>query len=355
MFFGLTRRALPHLANAPPMLRLTEQMVRRFKVDGLTGPTAFYHACKAIDGYQGAGTFNLIACRVYGFYFQTDRQPFYDSLSDFADVKAVSDTNYYLLEGDAREESLDHLVISFRVFDSTYSAPGGRLPMPLQDEKDTGVHDVAVIGWDDATDSIVFQNSWGRRWGEDGIGYISKQYFERYMNDVWLARRTHIGPIPAKWERLQAARSPREFVKIWELPNPRWRDRFRHKKHGHQWVIYETVSPTGARAEVIEIRRGYGLRVGWAHVFHLRGDQRDTSVIKELFVWPAYRGNHYGTLLEWAATERACNWNSRRIELFLHDVDDFRAYSPQRVPSVSRPVIVGSGADTYGQTLRPSE
>ena len=241
---------------------MTEQMARRFAVEDATGPAAFYDACKAIDGYKGPGTFNLIACRVYGFYFQSDRQPFYESLSDFADVKAVSDMNYYLLAGDAQEGSLHHLMMTFRVFDSTYSAPAGRLPMPQQSEKDWGLHAVAVIGWDDTTDSIVFQNSWGRRWGEGGIGYMSKQYFESYMNDVWLARRTHVGPIPAKWKRLQAAESPREFVKVWELPNTRWRRRFRHKRCGHQWVIYETISSTGDRTEVIEIRTRYGLRVG---------------------------------------------------------------------------------------------
>jgi hypothetical protein len=47
---------------------------------------------------------------------------------------------------------------------------------------------------------------------------MSKEYFERYMNDVWLSRRTHVGPIPAKLPRLQGAPSSREFVKVWELP-----------------------------------------------------------------------------------------------------------------------------------------
>jgi GNAT superfamily N-acetyltransferase len=312
------------------MVCLTHQMVRRFK-DVATGPSAFYDACKAIGGCPGPGTFNLIACRVYGFYFQAERQPFYEPLLSFAEVKDVSDINYRLREGHARRAHLDHVAISFRMFESTYSAPGGRLPIPRQDEKVIGLHAVAVIGWDGPTDSIIFRNSWGRDWGEDGTGYMSKEYFDRYMNDVWLSRRTHIGPIPAKWARLQAAQTPREFVKVWELRNPRWRRRFRHKKHGHQWVIYETVSSTGVRAEVIEIRTGYGLRVGWAHVFHLRGAQRNTSVIKELFVWPAYRRNHYGTLLELAATDRARNSNSQRVELFLRDVDDVRGVlSPAR-------------------------
>lgn len=41
-------------------------------------------------------------------------------------------------------------------------------------------------------------------------------------------------------------------------------------------------------------------------------------------MWPTYRRNYYGTLsLERAATDRARIWNSGRVELFLHDVDDF--------------------------------
>lgn len=110
---------MPQLAD----LHCAEQMVRRFK-DVATGAPAFYEACKAIDGYRGPGTFNLIACRVYGFYFQPDRQPFYEPLSAFADVKVVSDVNYVLVEGAARKEGLAHIAMSFRVFDSADSAPG---------------------------------------------------------------------------------------------------------------------------------------------------------------------------------------------------------------------------------------
>jgi len=299
-------------------------MVRRFQTDFTrSGASAFYEACKAIDGYRGDGTFNLIAARAYAFYFQADRQPFYEPLTTRDELKAVSDVNYYLLEGGLDENDLDHVTISFRFFESAHAAPGGRLLMPHAGDADRGLHAVAMIGWDDPTDSIVFQNSWGARWGDRGIGYMSREYFERYMNDAWLARRAHIGPIAAKWPRIESARNAREFARIWTLHNPRWRARFKHRGRGHQYAIYETISTAGARVEVIEIRTGYGFRVAWAHVHHLRSDRKDTSVVKELFVWPAFRRLGYGTLLEQAAVDRARMWNSRRLELLLHDVDDF--------------------------------
>ncbi len=74
--------------------------------------------------------------------------------------------------------------------------------------------------------------------------------------------------------------------------------------------------------DVIEIRRGPSfLRVAWAFLFHLEGADRGTSLLKEFFVWPAFRRQRYGTLLDRFAGQFARLAGSRQLRLVVHDLD----------------------------------
>jgi GNAT superfamily N-acetyltransferase len=71
---------------------------------------------------------------------------------------------------------------------------------------------------------------------------------------------------------------------------------------------------------VIELRTGEDFRLGWAMLFH----ERDrTSVLKELFVWPLFRRQGYGTIIEREAADIARIWESTKIQVYLHSVDAF--------------------------------
>lgn len=202
-----------------------------------------------------------------------------------------------------------------------FTAPQGVLPLPEEQEDEVGNHCVAMIGWDDETNNIIFANSWGLEWGDDGCGYMSRDYFDRYVTDAWLVRHVRVGPHPAKIQRFRRSTDIDDFTQTWMLENPRWRRRFRHARSRLEWVIYETISITGHIVEVIELRTGYGLRLGWAHVFHYCGENQDTSIVKELFVWPAFREQGLGVLIEKATVSVAKKYGAKKVQVWLHAAD----------------------------------
>ena len=63
------------------------------------------------------------------------------------------------------------------------------------------------------------------------------------------------------------------------------------------------------------------MRLGWAYLHHPLEQEPHVSILKELFVWPAYRRLGYGTVLESAAAERAKLWHASSIQLLFHEVD----------------------------------
>lgn len=109
------------------------------------------------------------------------------------------------------------------------------------------------------------------------------------------------------------------------------------------------LSCDGLPAEVIDLRTGYGLRIGWAHVHHLQGSDRRTSIVKELFVWPTFRGKGLGRLLEQGTVGVALNWYAERMQLLLHEPDDF-----EDGPRAGRALAEAAGYElAAGKQVRP--
>jgi C1A family cysteine protease len=55
--------------------------------------------------------------------------------------------------------------------------------MPLPNENVIGHHAVLVVGCEeDAQQSkwLIFRNSWGVRWGENGYGFLKFEYIESF-------------------------------------------------------------------------------------------------------------------------------------------------------------------------------
>ena len=283
-----------------------------------------YDACKEIDGYPGEGTFPIVAQRVLNFYWPWDRQVFYEPIGSYDRLLQVVRLNAHLLEGYAPEWCLNGLQVSFRVFESARTAPGGRLALPKEgDGYIIRKHAVRLdVAWEDDGERLGFVNSWGGGWGDKGRGWLTREYAERYMTEAWLRRRAHVGPNRFTFRRLMDAPTAKEYAKVWMIPNPRRRARFTDRGRGRRFVLYETLSmDSDCPVDVIELRNGTGLRLGWAHLFHVRGGEPPTSILKELFVWPWFRGQGYGTGLERFAVERARMARSTRMQILLHEAD----------------------------------
>jgi C1A family cysteine protease len=90
-------------------------------------------------------------------------------------------------------------MFGFTVYSSIASAGtnGGKVPFPSQGEKVVGGHAVMAVGYDDAItlpggalgkDSqggIMFRNSWGNAWGEEGYGWLSYDYIRKQLTADW--------------------------------------------------------------------------------------------------------------------------------------------------------------------------
>ncbi len=69
----------------------------------------------------------------------------------------------------------------------------GIIPYPKKDEGFLGGHCVLVIGHNDSPKHFKFKNSWSRRWGDNGFGYLPYDYVTNWLaNDFWTIRRVEL-------------------------------------------------------------------------------------------------------------------------------------------------------------------
>ena len=52
----------------------------------------------------------------------------------------------------------------------------GNVPMPAMSEAQIGGHAILAVGYDIASGRILFRNSWGTSWGNEGYGTIPIEY-----------------------------------------------------------------------------------------------------------------------------------------------------------------------------------
>jgi C1A family cysteine protease len=101
--------------------------------------------------------------------------------------------------------NLDHLkgclhdglpfVFGFKVYESfespeTHST--GVVTLPKPNEKKVGGHAVIAIGYDDAKKHIIFRNSFGPSWGDNGHGFMPYDYIaslDKLAFDFWVVQK----------------------------------------------------------------------------------------------------------------------------------------------------------------------
>lgn len=72
----------------------------------------------------------------------------------------------------------NHALVSFRCYESIYTAIDGVVPLPADNEKEVGCHAVDIIGYSREAGYFKFANSWGKKWGDSGFGYLPFEYFK---------------------------------------------------------------------------------------------------------------------------------------------------------------------------------
>ena len=64
----------------------------------------------------------------------------------------------------------------------------GIVHYPANTRQVYGGHAVCAIGYSDSTQLVKFKNSWGKKWGANGYGYLPYKYIEDFLWDAWAAK-----------------------------------------------------------------------------------------------------------------------------------------------------------------------
>lgn len=82
----------------------------------------------------------------------------------------------------------------FTSFDQTGSDGIVADPDPTK-ESLRGGHGICICGYDDVKKQFKFKNSWGPGWGQNGYGYLSYNFVEKFTWDIWQSVDAESKPI----------------------------------------------------------------------------------------------------------------------------------------------------------------
>lgn len=88
-----------------------------------------------------------------------------------------------------------HLVVAnLTIFTNFLSARRGVIPPPNTDDVPVGMVALTLIGYQEGV--WIARFPFGMHWGDQGIGYISHEYFDRYNRDRWIIDIDECGEPP---------------------------------------------------------------------------------------------------------------------------------------------------------------
>lgn len=153
---------------------------------------------------------------------------------------------------------------SFDVTALWFNAPNGVISLPPSSEPIIAGHCVSIVGADVEKKLLIFANSWGSDWGENGLGTMPFEYFDRYMTEAWA------------------------------LSGYREKPPIENYTPGIQYLNWGQKTFAGAAFHAMEVYDySRDERIGWAFAIE-RDDWLD---VEELFVKPAFRRQGYGSRL----------------------------------------------------------
>jgi C1A family cysteine protease len=64
----------------------------------------------------------------------------------------------------------------------------GYIPYPMNPDEVYGGHAICVVAYDDVKQQVVFKNSWGPSWGNNGYGMLPYRYINDFLWDAWACK-----------------------------------------------------------------------------------------------------------------------------------------------------------------------
>ena len=77
---------------------------------------------------------------------------------------------------------------------SFYWTTDGRITLPASEDELEDGHAVLIVGYEQ-DHTLIFRNSWGTSWGNQGYGYLPYAYLERFGGQVWVVDAVRHGPV----------------------------------------------------------------------------------------------------------------------------------------------------------------
>jgi hypothetical protein len=115
---------------------------------------------------------------------------FSDGLSRTVDTLVRRQMNWQTLERDLGKQL--PVVGVINLFKSSYRVnERGELTLPTPSDVRLGLHAVLFVEIEGkkADRTVLFLNSWGKKWGDEGIGRLSSTYFTKFCKQLWTIER----------------------------------------------------------------------------------------------------------------------------------------------------------------------
>jgi C1A family cysteine protease len=155
-----------------------------------------YHKAKEIDNIQNEGTTIRAALQVLKNYGVPPEQSWKynpdikgEPLPESIILsKCTYIGNYYRLQ------KLNHLKLALLhtpvpigiiTTESFFTTQNGIIVDDIQHTGKHGGHAVCAVGYDDNEKLIKFKNSWSSSWGDNGYGYLTYDYYNKYCIVAW--------------------------------------------------------------------------------------------------------------------------------------------------------------------------
>ena len=277
---------------------------------------------KSIDELGGEWTYTIFIARALNHFYRHPPHHYYP-LSNFERMGLELILIDRAREFELTPDEIGGVTLSFTVYPSFYDAVAGRVELPRENELPIGQHAVSALGLE-TEDSFAFQHGWPE-WAPNGLGFMSRAYFDRFATEAWLIRRRNRGPssFDSAGILLDQSVTSSVFREEWRRFGPSGSEAtLRHPGLIFRWYSFYDLDDEN-EGEVLILEDANRTRIASAVVTYRISSNtgQTTSALIDLFVPPQFRRNGYARLLENWMAERSISRNAVRIEAAIWDAD----------------------------------
>ncbi len=227
----------------------------------------------------------------------------YEDVNSWAGLTSLMEAAEVLTHFGVPDNENISVSLGFTVHEEVLHSKDGRLMPATPTEPYRGRHNVAALGWDGNADEVVIRNSWGAGWGDNGLGYVSRSFFQAHVDSVVVRRAPHVGPSRAMndWMRAETWRQGRagrpaasDFPRGWRVENRIKAKVIQLDRNGYDLLMRELLDLENYKPlRLIELRDGYEL----AARAHLAEVGNKGGLLTEFWVPPGVRRRGFGRYL----------------------------------------------------------